>query len=517
MHFFATSALFLAAAVVLAYLPGKLFLESLKLRLRPLEDLCVASSLGLIISALAYWLMAYSGQERFYVIWPIAVATVFLFAHRGGIGALPSVWRTTLFPYETKSSSAQDRSRLCLLVVIALGFAVLAVLPLYYWNLTLRSDGTMRVTGVYDVFFHIAIANELTHSVPPQAPLFAGQPLNYHYGMDLVTAMFAQATGLSIPDLTLRFVATFFLTLSMLNVYCFARVWLRSGYWACLAVFLVFFGEDFSFIPGLIFHEHGDWSVRFFNVPSVLSLFYVNAMLPSLGLLFSGLLCLHHYLQKESRAWLFPAALCFAALTEVKLFSALQIMFCLGVGAIVYWIVFKATDLFKIAALTAALTAPLTLGLVLHNTSGAHFVMSFTPWPYVSMAMKTLAIESWSDNVAAFTFIALPIYLIGVLGLRIIGVPTVLRAIFLPNREGGLRFILGLFVLVGAVITLTCRIVPADAAHPYNNSVWFLAQSKYVSVVFCRRGAASSAPPPIIQRDVAHVERPSFGAFCGCH
>ena len=272
--------------------------------------------------------------------------------------------------------------------MIALGFAVLAVLPFYYCNLTLRSDGTMRVTGVYDVFFHIAIANELTHSVPPQAPVFAGQPLNYHYGMDLVTAMFAQATGLSIPDLTLRFVATFFLTLSMLNVYCFARVWLRSGYWACLAVFLVFFGEDFSFIPGLIFHEHGDWSVRFFNVPSVLSLFDVNAMLPSLGGFFR--IAMPPSLSpKRIACLLFPAALCFAALTEVKLFSALQIMFCLGVGAIVYWIVFKATDLFKIAALTAALTAPLTLGLVLHNTSGAHFVMSFTPWPYVSMAMKT--------------------------------------------------------------------------------------------------------------------------------
>ena len=207
-------------------------------------------------------------------------------------------------------------------------------------------------------------------------------------------------------------------------------------------------------------------------------------MLPSLGLLFSGLLCLHHYLKSKSRAWLFPVALCFTALIEVKLFAALQVMFCLGVGAIVYCVLFKATDLFKVAALTAVLTAPLALTLVFHNTGGAHFVMSFTPWPYVPMAMKMLATRSWSDNVATFTFIALPIYLVGVLGLRIIGVPAVFRAIFLPNREGGLRFILGLFVLVGAVITLTCRIVPADAAHPYNNSVWFLAQSKYVAWLF---------------------------------
>ena len=128
-------------------------------------------------------------------------------------------------------------------------------------------------------FFICAIANELTHSIPPQAPVFAGRPLNYHYGMDLAVAMFANATGLETPDLLLRFVPTLFLALSMLSVYCFASAWLESGYFGVLVVFFVFFGEDFSFIPGLLLGEKGDWSVRFFNVPSVLSLFYTNAML----------------------------------------------------------------------------------------------------------------------------------------------------------------------------------------------------------------------------------------------
>ena len=100
--------------------------------------------------------------------------------------------------------------------------------------------------------FHIAIANELTHTIPPQAPMFSGHPLTYHYGMDLAAAMFANATGLNTRDLTLRFVPTLFLALSMLSVFCFSRTWLGSGYFAVLAVFLVFFGEDFSFIPGLL-------------------------------------------------------------------------------------------------------------------------------------------------------------------------------------------------------------------------------------------------------------------------
>ena len=49
--------------------------------------------------------------------------------------------------------------------------------------------------------------------------------LAYHYGMDLVVAMFATATGLNTPDLALRFVPTLFLVLSMLSVFCFSRSW----------------------------------------------------------------------------------------------------------------------------------------------------------------------------------------------------------------------------------------------------------------------------------------------------
>ena len=52
--------------------------------------------------------------------------------------------------------------------------SVLAFLPFYYANLTPRADGTMRACPVPDVILHIAIANELTHTIPPQAPHFSG-------------------------------------------------------------------------------------------------------------------------------------------------------------------------------------------------------------------------------------------------------------------------------------------------------------------------------------------------------
>ena len=152
--------------------------------------------------------------------------------------------------------------------------------------------------------------------------------------MDLAVAMFARATGLNMRDLTVRFVPTLFLGLSMLSVFCFSRNWLRSGYFGAFVVFLVFFGADFSFIPGLLLGEKGDWSLRYFSAPAVVTLFYTNPILPGLGVLFAGLFCLDCYMRERSRAWLFLTALLFVALIEVKMLIAAQLMCSLALAAV---------------------------------------------------------------------------------------------------------------------------------------------------------------------------------------
>src|SRR5947207_719350 len=300
----------------------------------------------------------------------MATTAVFIWLHSGRWKSLLRRSAKLAPQNEETVRRSRNRSGLALAGIVALGIIVLAFLPLYYTNLTLRPDGTMRVRPIPDVFLHIAIANELTHTIPPQAPVFSGRPLTYHYGMDLSVALFVQATGLDARDLTLRFVPTLFMVLSMLSLFCFSRSWLRSGYFGALVVFLVFFGEDFAFIPGFLLGEKGDWSVRYFNVPTVFSLFYINSMLPGLGLFFAGLCCLQHYLRDHAGAWLFFSALLFVALIEVKIFTAAQIMCSLGVAAVVYLLVFRNADLFRIAVFTAALSVPLVLSVFLHNKGG---------------------------------------------------------------------------------------------------------------------------------------------------
>jgi hypothetical protein len=485
MQIVSGACVFVIAVILLAYVPGKLLLIALKRTLSPLEDVTLACFLGLIVSGLVYWLVGFAHQARFYLIWPLATAVIFVWFHAGKRSSLLRDF-ATVPSHNHSEKRSRDHSALLFAGVVALGVVVLAFLPFYYTNLTWRADGTMRAYPVPDGLVHIAIANELTHTIPPQAPHVSGHSLSYHYGMDVAVAMFANATRLNTRDLTLRFFPTLFLALSMLSVFCFARSWLRSGYFGALVVFLVFFGEDFSFVPGLLLGNNVDWSLRYFSVPpAVLPLFFTNPILPGLGLLFAGLFCLQRYLQERSGAWLFLTALLFVSLIEVKIFTAAQIMCSLGVAAVLYIVAYRKSDLFKVAGCTAALAIPLVWPVLLKNKSEANFVMKFEPGRYVSQAMEAIGIKDRLNGWFAFAAVALPIYLVGTLGLRVIGLPSIVKAVFRPNSKSALRFILGLFVVIGLLIGLMFSITPAGWTFRYNpTSGTFLVQSRYVAWLF---------------------------------
>ncbi len=485
MQIFFGTCLFSVAVIMLAYVPGQLLLMALKRALTPLEDVTLACVLGLVVSGLVYWLMTFAHQGRFYLVWPLAVAGVcvwLLSSKRKSVLSNSS----SLEPLsEGNATPSRDRSTLVLAGVLILGIVALALFPLYYTNFTWHRDGTMRVYPVSDVLFHIAIANELTHTVPPQAPVFAGHPLSYHYGMDLAVAMFARATGLNTRDLTVRFVPTLFVGLSMLSVFCFSRNWLRSGYFGALVVFLVFFGADFSFIPGLLLGEKGDWSLRYFSAPAVVTLFYTNPLLPGLAVLFGGLFCLDHYMHERSRAWLLLTALLFVALVEVKMLMAAQLICSLGVAAVVYLIFFSNAELFKIAGCTAIAAIPLLSWVLLKNESGGRIIAKFEPWLYVSHAMQTLGFSDRFSGPLAFAVVAVPIYLLGCLGLRVVGVPSIVAAIIRPKPGGAVRFMLGIFVVSGVLIALAYTFTPEGWTFRYNPvSSTFLVQSEYVAWLF---------------------------------
>ena len=113
MQLFFGTCLFFIAVVLLAYVPGKLLLIALRRTLTPLEDVTLACVLGLVVSGLVYWLMTFAHQGRFYLVWPLTAAGVFVWLHSSKRKSLLSN-SASLEPLSQGSATpSRDRSSTC--------------------------------------------------------------------------------------------------------------------------------------------------------------------------------------------------------------------------------------------------------------------------------------------------------------------------------------------------------------------------------------------------------------------
>jgi len=85
----------------------------------------------------------------------------------------------------------------------------------------------------------------------------------------------------------------------------------------------------------------------------------------------------------------------------------------------------------------------------------------------------------------------LPGYLVGSLGMRVIGLPAVVKKLFKPGGGDPMRFLLAIFCVLGPIITLVGKLTPYDYPGGYNNTVWFYVQSKYVFWIFVAEAVRS--------------------------
>jgi len=482
---------FAIAVVFCLYVPGKLVLDVAGVEPRPLEDLTLSLVLGMTVSSILYWILAYLALEHVLVLFLFAAVLAYSYRRRNR-------WRG-IWSYRVSI----DPSHIVLLVVIILCLVPLGILPIYYRNVDLLPGSSMTYARrPFDVVQHLSFAYELTHSVPPEVPFFSGETLDYHYGMDLLAAMLSRIASLSVLDLTARFLPTFFLVTAVLAIFCFSRFWLDSRYGAVLVTFLVVFGEDLSFVPGLLLGSNEVWSEQFFGVPTTYSLYSMNPMLPALGILFAGFLCLAQYWKHGGRVWPILTAFLFAALMEYKVFATAHVMVSLAVAGVIGLLLFRHTRLLKVLAMTLLLGAPLFLHTLVGSQAGAKMWMRIDPWPYVPEALKQMGLLSTSvgseiaaiyqggtlsaGGAAGLFLVALPGYLLGSLGMRVIGIPVVLRDLVSIRRSRGLSFFAALFGVLGPLVTLTCAATPWGYPQEleYNNTVWFYVQSKYVMWIF---------------------------------
>jgi hypothetical protein len=472
---------FLAAVWVLFYVPGTMLLPGDSAGITSVERVTIGLVLGMTASLAVYWALRLINLLPLFWVWPLAA----LLRHVIGLS------RRRL---RIQASSVAGH-HWCLLALLIAQFGLLVFLRGFYANLARHADGTMTLdTSSVDVLLHASVAQELTHSLPPQIPFVAGQALSYHYGMDLVVAMLANLARLSVLDLIARFIPTLFVVMTTTAAYAFCARWLRSGYAGVFAALLIMVGEDFSFIPGLIVYPSSVWSALFLGAPTTFSLWVMNPMLPALAILFCGLLCLTLFQDTARAGWMYSSAFLFAILAEFKIFTALHVLLALGIAGLVLAVRSRQRSILKVWLWSLAFVAPLLIYRWIVTSPDTMAEWRISPWPYIPEMFKQfgwttffqVAIGPFEGRsitaawVAVVLMIGLPLYLLLNLGVRGIGWPAIWRTLTGLNAHDPVRLVVAVFVVAGVFVSLLSRVTQPGAplATQYNNAIWFFVESK---------------------------------------
>jgi len=458
---------FVLMATVWFVLPGWMLLRLLRITFSPIEAVAVAACLGMATTCAAYCLVCWLGVPLLLWAWPLLA----LWQVR------PELSATALRDVRMRGEHA------LLLLVLAATWLPIPLLRYFGPNLALLADGGMSYyVPLPDIALHTAIAGELTHTFPPQAPQFAGQPLSYHIGMDVVTAVLARLGGLSIADLVARFCPWWFVTLDVLAIFSLGRRFLGSGYAGAAVAFLTVLGEDFAFVPGLLGSSDITlWGAYYFQVPTIFSFYFTNPMAMGLAFLFAGLVCVHKGLDAGRVGYLIAAALCLAALVEVKIFVFVLMALSVLVAAGVELAIYRRTTFLRLGVSMALLSLPFGL-FVFHSNAGGGGI-AWTVSSRVDTYVTTSAARMHLPAIASALAVSLPLYLIGVSGFRTIGILELIKSLK-PSRSNLFAGLLALFVVIGFLLALMTKIVPRAEPDSYDNAVWFLAAAKDIMPMF---------------------------------
>ncbi len=368
---------------------------------------------------------------------------------------------------------------------------------LYFWS----SQG-------HDGLWHVASMEAIKQSIPPQNPGFSNEVIyNYHYLADVLMGEFARIFPFfSSLDLYFRFFPVIFSFLIGISIFAFITRWQSNkdhsvnkkiGY---LGLFFSYFVGSFGYIVsylhgGSIFAgETTFWAAQqntiIGNPPHAVSHFLLPAFFLSFLI----------YIQKRNFRWAIISFIIGSMLAGFKVSGGFVMLMGLGAAALVDLIInrkFITLILFLALGLSNFLTFR-----AMTSSQAASFLM-FLPWWFVRTMVVVkldwidlelrrqfyLSLGTWNAKLRVLQFetTALAIFIVGNLGMRILGLLEIIRKIITSRG----KIFIQPFEIMILVSMLTGLIVPLFFVQKgliYNN-IQFM---QYFMLIFGFYGAIST-------------------------
>lgn len=447
--------IFLLLAFTVFYIPGFLLINTLKSvnkDILRIQIVTLSSCIGVISFVLLAILLGFLNLRVFML--PL-IGTVCLYS-------LVKFKFDLFLPW---SSFFKDRT---LVLLIFIGILVQGFIN--FPSGFLFNDGLLFWSSQgHDGMWHVALMEEVKKQFPPRSPIFAGENLyNYHYLVDVLMGDFYRTFPFfSALDLYFRFFPVLFSWLYGLSVFSFITHWRSSSRIGYLGVFFSYFVGSFGFIVtfiqnGKIFGgETVFWAAQqntiLGNPPHAVSHFILPAFFLSLAI----------FLKKRNVGWFLISLLLGSTLAGYKVSGGLVLLIGVGAGAFVD-LIFNRKIQTLLLSCVLGVSNFVTFKLMT-SPEAASFLM-FLPWWFIRTMIVVkldwvdlehkrqhyLSVGTWKAylRVVQLETMALLIFIVGNLGMRVLGLLALVKSVNLSVLKSPLDIALIVSMITGFIMPI---------------------------------------------------------------
>lgn len=320
----------------------------------------------------------------------------------------------------------------------------------------------------FDSCFHAGVTRELTLGWPPQVPGLSGFPLGYHLGLDLLRAAALQHAGTDPFDSINRLDVTWSAFALVLMLRALGQR-LGLGRRALVVLACTPLLGDLAWL--LAGSPQAHWWSDLLRGNLLISLATANPAIPALTLALGCLLSAQRALDAPRgpgrRGALVLAALLALAVPHFKVFLGAHLLLGLGTWALLRRASWRALAL-------VALPCALSTALLVLGRGGESVAVVWAPLDLVHATRDSLGAAPLRGPalVAYATF-----WLLASLGLRVVGLPSALRAL---TQGSGLAVALAAMALSGWPLGLLLRVAAPEmlaGERVINDAAYLVEQS----------------------------------------